>query len=93
MKQTAWIVAAFAAGMFASAAATRTRADTTPFPSWVTVGACFTAPNMGTEVVLEIQAPWVKTVRSENGTETWRNLAEATWLMRMSEDTCRQIRR
>ena len=92
MKRTAWLVAAFAAGMIVNAAATRTKADTTPFPSWVTLGSCFVTAGTGAQVVLEIQGSWVKTRDQMAGVEEWRNLAVAPFLRRESEETCRHLR-
>ena len=94
MRWTAWIGAAFAAGMIASTAATRAKAETTPFPAWITVGACITMPDIGTEVVLDIQGSWVRTSRGERQPpEVWRNLARVSWIKRPSETTCRHMRR
>jgi len=94
MRATAWIVAAFAAGMIASTAATRVRADTAPFPSWIAVGSCLTIPDVGTEIVLDIQGSWVRTSRGERQPpEVWRNLARISWVKRVPENTCRHMRR
>jgi hypothetical protein len=95
MKRIVWIVAAFAAGMFVSATSTRAKAETQAMPYWVVPGACMLAASSGgTEVVLETQGAWAKTVRSgvrpADSPELWRNLGVTQWLERRSEEACRR---
>jgi len=93
MKTAGWIAGAFVAGLVVSAAATRAKADTPPIPAWVAPGACYIAPNVGNQLVLEVQGTWVKVERSSDGTENWTNLAAMPWLRRLSDDTCRHMSR
>ena len=89
-------MAAFAAGMIASTAVTRAKAQQMTFPGWVRPGACLIAPGGGAmEVVVELQGEWMK-VRPARPTaatdppEQWRNLAVLQWLERRSDENCRR---
>jgi len=98
MKRAMWMAAAFAAGMIASAAATRAKADTLPLPLplWVAKGACMLVDGGGgIETAVEVQATWVRMKSARAGTagaegpELWRNLAVAKWVERRSDESCR----
>lgn len=100
MKRATWtagMLAAFAVGMIVSATASRARADTAPLPAWVKPGACLIVNGGGgSEVVLEVQAPWARTSRGDLrvvGPEQWRNLAVAQWIQRQPDANCRAARR
>jgi hypothetical protein len=96
MKRTVWMLAAFAAGMIGTAAATRAGADIQPLPHWVfKPGTCLiVAGGGGTEIVREVQGAWVRTeragVRPQDAPEQWRNLAAVQWIERRPEEACRQ---
>ena len=97
MKRTAWVLAAFAAGLILSAAATRAKADTVPVPYWVRNGSCLlVAGGGGVEVVLEMQTPWAKTARAADlgivTSEQWRNLAVVQWIQQQPDEKCRATR-
>jgi hypothetical protein len=91
-KTTAWVVGAFVAGLVVSQASTHVRAEVEGLPRWVKPGVCLLGPNFGTEFVLEIEGQWVKTSRSPDGTEDWRNLSAVPWVRRLSEDLCSHSR-
>jgi len=95
MKRTAWLMAAFAAGMIFNAAAARPSAELlpVPLPYWVMRDACYLTPNSGgNETVLEVHGDWVKTEAAADGTEQWRNLGVASWIKRLPPEACRRSR-
>jgi hypothetical protein len=56
-------------------------------------GVCYDTGNSGTEFVVAVEGTWVKTSKSGDGMEHWRNLAASSDLRRLSDDTCRRSRR